>query len=97
MVRQLEAVTCGVPQGSILGPLLFLITFNDSGSVIKHSKIITYTDDTVIFASSKDKDEVQTKLQEDFQAATKWFESKDLIINMKREKLNACYSVRLKR
>ena len=85
-ISQLEAVICGVPQGSILGPLLFLITFNDVGSVIKHSNIITYADDTVIFTSSKDKDEVKTKLQKDFLAVTKWFESKDIIVNMKKGK-----------
>ncbi|MEM6812713.1 MAG: reverse transcriptase family protein, partial [Pseudomonadota bacterium] len=81
-----EPVTCGVPQGSILGPLLFLITFNDVSSVIKYSNIITYADDTVIYVSGKNKDEVQTKLQKDFLSVTKWLDSKDLVINMKKGK-----------
>ena len=44
-----------VPQGSILGPLLFLI-FANVLSPLRHCKIITYTDETVIFTSSSDID-----------------------------------------
>ena len=43
-----EKVTCGVPQGSIVGPLLFIIFFNDFNTCLKHSKVIKYADDTVI-------------------------------------------------
>jgi len=85
-ISKQEPVTCGVPQGSILGPLLFLITFNDVSSVIKYSNIITYADDTAIYVSGKNRDEVQTKLQKDFLSVTKWLDSKDLVINMKKGK-----------
>ena len=43
----------GVPQGSILGPLLFLIYFNDVVDIIKNSHIIKYADDTVLCYSGK--------------------------------------------
>ena len=49
-----EYVTCGVPQGSTLGPLLFLIHFNDVDKCLQHSKIIIYADDTVLFTSAND-------------------------------------------
>ena len=79
-------VTCGVPQGSILGPLLFLITFNDINSVLSYSNLITYADDTIIYVSGRNKDEVQSKLQTDFQTVSERFQPVDLIINMKKRK-----------
>jgi hypothetical protein len=85
-ISQAEKVTCGVPQGSVLGPLLFLLTFNDIESVLNHSKIITYADDTVIYFPGKSTLDIQIKLQEDFNAVVKWLESMDLVSNMKKGK-----------
>ena len=47
-------VITGVPQGSILGPLLFIIFLNDVTDVISSAKIIKYADDTVIYVADKD-------------------------------------------
>ena len=47
-------IFCGVPQGSILGPLLFLLVFNDSTETLSTCHILMYADDTVIFYSNKD-------------------------------------------
>lgn len=81
-----QNVTCGVPQGSILGPLLFLVTFNDIGSVLKHCEIITYADDTVIYVGDTSAKSIREKLQEDFTAITDWLDSVDLITNYKKGK-----------
>lgn len=81
-----ESVTCGVPQGSILGPLLFLITFNDIGSVLSNCKILTYADDTVIYVSGKTKDSIEKLLTDDFNRVADWLEMNDLVINMKKGK-----------
>ena len=58
-------INTGVPQGSILGPLLLLIFFNDVHSPHRHCKILTYADDTVIFTSSNDIDAIQDNLSQD--------------------------------
>ena len=62
--RHLEVVVAGqksacyeinavVPQGSILGPTLFLIYIEDLHDVIRHSELLAYADDTTIFTSIK--------------------------------------------
>ena len=81
-ISEFHDVTCGVPQGSILGPLLFLLTFDNVESVLRHSKIITYADDTVIYVSEKSKRDIEVKLNEDFCALVAWLESMHLVCNM---------------
>ena len=81
-----EFVTCGVPQGSILGPLLFLILFNDIGFSLRKARIIKYADDSVIFFSNKDYKVVENCLNENIEMVAEWFEDNDMIPNLKVNK-----------
>ena len=79
-------VLCGVPQGSIIGPLLFIMHFNAAHTVLQNSKIITYANDTVIFVSGSSLDEVEGKLNNDLQNLKAWFDENELLVNLKKGK-----------
>ena len=68
-------VTSGVPQGSVLGPLLFLLYINDISSVVAHSKVKLFADDVTIYkeiSSSSDAALLQVDLSSIAQWAKKW-------------------------
>ena len=81
-----EPIFCGVPQGSILGPLLFLMHFNDAVNVLRNCKITMCADDTVLFFSHKVINEIKKILQKDFDHLCNWLEDNELIINTKKGK-----------
>ena len=62
----------GVPQSSVLGSLLFLIFINDLQYQTKKSKITLYADDTAIFYSATDINEIELVLNEDLKTAYDW-------------------------
>ena len=81
-----EPIYSGVPQGSILGPLLFIVFFDDLTEHLLHSKIIMYTDDTVIYVAEKDVSIIESKLNREMEIISNYFRSNELIINLKKGK-----------
>ena len=76
-----EPTVCGVPQGSILGPLLFVLYIDDITTSLHQAKIVKYANDTVIFYSNKDGEGIQTNLNNEFSSIKNWLRNKELIIN----------------
>ena len=77
-------IKCGVPQGSILGPLLFLLYINDLCKVSKALDMILFADDTNIFYSHKDPEYLMETMNSELKKLTNWFQANKLSINVKK-------------
>ena len=86
MCSDLKLITCGVPQGSVCGPLLFLLYINDVSCVMKNCKVSLYADDTVLYTSNENLDLSVINLQEDLDNLTAWCNRNKLTINSKKTK-----------
>jgi hypothetical protein len=73
-------VISGVPQGTVLGPLLFLLYVNDIGQLVKNN-LRLFADDSMLFAAVRD-DHDKTVLQADLDAICKWSEDWMLRFNV---------------
>ena len=78
------AISVGVPQGSILGPLLFSIYVNDLPTVVKHSQMNMYADDTELHLCGHDLLSVQHASQCDLDAVQAWLCVNQLQLNVSK-------------
>ena len=79
-------VSSGVPQGSILGPLLFLLFLKDFAEQLMKSKCIQYADDTVISFADSDAPTIQKVLNEEVENLKNYFCKNELVLNLKKGK-----------
>ena len=79
-----QNVTCGVPQGSVLGPLLFILYTNDLPNVLKHSKCILFADDTTIFQTSHNLTYLRECIEYDMGCLSDWFRANKLSLNVQK-------------
>ena len=79
-------ITCGVPQGSVLGPLFFILYVNDMQAAVNKSDIQLYADDTVIHSSDSNSAKAASDLQTAMNQFTRWCHENKLSLNASKTK-----------
>ena len=78
----LSSISCAVPQGSILGPLFFLVYINDLPNCLKHTTPLMFADDTSLTAYGKRIEEIELGLNEDLEKIRLWLQANKLSLNV---------------
>ena len=77
-----KQITCGDPQGSILGPLLFLLYINDIASVSRVLFSVLFADDTTLFCRSQNLHELSTVINNELGNGIKWLNANRFSLNI---------------
>ena len=77
-------VSCGIPQGSIIGPLIFIIYINDLPLHVSHCKVSMYADDTALYYPSKNESDLIDKINEDMTGVKEWLKRNKLSLNVEK-------------
>ena len=82
-----NVIMSGVPQGSILGPLLFLLFINDMPEYITNCTVDMYADDTLIYVCHKDINVIEKCLNEDLVSVSRWLDDNLMKANVSKTKV----------
>ena len=80
----LKSVICGVPQGSILGPKLFILYINDICNVTKLLHFVIFADDTNIFCSDDNIEQLCKRVSNELNKLNIWFAVNKLSLNVSK-------------
>jgi hypothetical protein len=84
VTSNVQNITCGVPQGSILGPLLFLLYVNDLANASNVLFAILFADDTNLFFNGKTLSEIIKTVNDELKNVFKWLNANKLSLNIKK-------------
>lgn len=87
-------VSTGVPQGSNLGPILFLLFINDLAKLVLHGKVRLFADDTSLFYEGIDCSTIQQHIKEDLEQLCSFFRTNLLSLNLTKTKYMLIHSPR---
>ncbi len=76
-----------MPQGSILGPLIFILYINRLPSVLQHTTPYLYADDTALVVTGESEDEIVHKMSNDLNQCSTWLNDHRLALNVGKTKL----------
>lgn len=80
-------ITCGVPRGSVLGPKLFILCINDICRVSKILKFVLFLDDTNIFCSGENFQQLLELIPKEISKLKQWFDHKQISLNLNKTKI----------
>ena len=83
----IKEIVSGVPQGSVLGPLLFLIYINDLHSCLKYSKAYHFADDTNVTLSDRLQETLAKRMNHDLRKLSMWLRANKLSLNIEKTEL----------